>query len=462
MQASPAEHRSYRSQVPGARVLVDLPLALIDRIAAEAIDGLQLTGRGSEIGGLLLGRTRRDGSQTIVEIHDVEPVECEHAAGPSLMLSAADRRSLEGQLKRRKGGVVGFYRSNTRREFTGTMEDAALMSWYFPQRSNVFLIVQAGRDEPLRGAFLAWDGRVLGGKVEEFPFSRAALAGRSYEAADRVAAAPGWSAGLRGGWAAAAVIAIGLVAGATFERLKPGAPEVVSPATSRRVVGSTASQPTVSVPTEEPASLAQQPATAAVEAPTLAPALVDAPAEVEPQAPAAEPMKSADRRSTEFVPPPRLPVREPTTADPPAVDRPQPTTVPTLAFPMSAPPPAPPARSPEPAPESRIRVAVDAVSRTRAGKFVPPTAVREERPVVPATLARQISREVSIEVKVYVDRAGKVEYAELLSNAARDNRELASLAVFASRRWQFAPAQRDGKPMPGEAVLRFRFQPDAP
>jgi TonB family protein len=67
-----------------------------------------------------------------------------------------------------------------------------------------------------------------------------------------------------------------------------------------------------------------------------------------------------------------------------------------------------------------------------------------------------------VRVKVYVDRSGKVEYAELLSDGTGSNRELASLAVFAARRWQFAPANRAGKPVEAQAVLRFRFGPNTP
>ena len=61
---------------------------------------------------------------------------------------------------------------------------------------------------------------------------------------------------------------------------------------------------------------------------------------------------------------------------------------------------------------------------------------------------------------ISVDRAGKVEFAELLSNGSGPNRDVASLAVFASRHWEFSPAHLGNDSVPAEVVLRFRFGPD--
>jgi hypothetical protein len=89
--------------------------------------------------------------------------------------------------------------------------------------------------------------------------------------------------------------------------------------------------------------------------------------------------------------------------------------------------------------------------------FIPPTLLRKAATNVPAELRTRIKREVPVDVKVYVDRTGKVEYAELLSDGAHVDRDLASLAVFSSRRWQFTPARVGDETVPGEVVLRFRF-----
>jgi hypothetical protein len=91
--------------------------------------------------------------------------------------------------------------------------------------------------------------------------------------------------------------------------------------------------------------------------------------------------------------------------------------------------------------------------------FIAPAPIHQDKPAVPPELRRRVNGEVAIDVKVFVDRAGKVEYAELLSNGTGANRDLASLAVFSSRRWRFSPASRDGAAVPAEVVLRFRFGP---
>jgi hypothetical protein len=125
------------------------------------------------------------------------------------------------------------------------------------------------------------------------------------------------------------------------------------------------------------------------------------------------------------------------------------------------------------APDAFVRVTVDPVLPTRrwgrlgklglGGKgekrtvFFPPTPVHRPATDVPPELSRRIGRNVPVDVKVYVDREGKVAYAELLSDAAGLDRDLVTLAVFSSRRWQFAPAQSDGENVAAEVVLRYRF-----
>lgn len=510
MQASPVQQKSFLWNVPGKRVAVDLRLPIVDQIIGEAVEGMQSDGRGIEAGGLLLGRVRRDGGLTVVEINEAEPIYCEHVAGPSLMLSASDRQGLETRLKQRRGSVVGFYRTNTRREFAVTMEDVALMSWYFSRSTDVFLLAHTSREEPLRAAFVTWEGRSLGPKspADEFPFTSAELERQSHELIAPVRTPPPPSrrkAIPAGPWIAAAVIAVGLAAGAMFEGLRPTGSAPTPPILGERVAPPKTVPPTaeVAVRPEPPTAPALEPEPPAVEetpaeappappepkktivaerpAPVPPPQRV-APAPVavtKPPAPAPsrtvtpppvvtpQPARSADRHLQEFVPPPApRAVRAETRAmaDLPSVAPPVRTpAAPLLSVGAAPPPPAPAAAKEVVAPaaaESTVTVAVDAMSRVRAAKFVPPTAVRQARPQVPAELRQRITRDVLINVRVYVDRAGKVEFAELLSDGTGENRELAALAVFASRKWQFAPANRDGKPVPAQAVLRFRFAPD--
>ena len=66
-------------------------------------------------------------------------------------------------------------------------------------------------------------------------------------------------------------------------------------------------------------------------------------------------------------------------------------------------------------------------------------------------------RDVQINIKVYVNAAGKVEYAEVISKVAEADRDLASLAMFAARRWEFAPARSAGSAVAGEVILHYQF-----
>jgi outer membrane biosynthesis protein TonB len=111
------------------------------------------------------------------------------------------------------------------------------------------------------------------------------------------------------------------------------------------------------------------------------------------------------------------------------------------------------------------RVTVVPVSHSRMarvfGKLVgrpgvsPPSPLRDPAPVVPPDVRQRISGAVEIDVRVVVGATGAVEDAELLSKGK--DAALADLALFASRRSQFAPARAAGQDVSSEVVLRYRF-----
>ncbi|MBZ5585522.1 MAG: hypothetical protein LAQ30_25655 [Acidobacteriia bacterium] len=101
-----------------------------------------------------------------------------------------------------------------------------------------------------------------------------------------------------------------------------------------------------------------------------------------------------------------------------------------------------------------LSIAVEPVSHSRGGllsgagallgwrkgpDFTPPSPSRTLQPDIPAALRARTTRLVPVDVKLYVNPSGKVDYAELLSSGTGRNRELASLAVFSARRWEFVP-----------------------
>jgi hypothetical protein len=92
---------------------------------------------------------------------------------------------------------------------------------------------------------------------------------------------------------------------------------------------------------------------------------------------------------------------------------------------------------------------------SRRADFVPPSVLHEAPP--PNLPHRTIPRDVNINVKVYVNSSGKVDYSEVVSKVAESDRDLASLAVFAGRRWEFVPARSGGSAVAGEVILHYRF-----
>jgi len=86
--------------------------------------------------------------------------------------------------------------------------------------------------------------------------------------------------------------------------------------------------------------------------------------------------------------------------------------------------------------------------------FVPPRPIRRVQPSIPAPL-RGTDAPVAVDLKIRIDETGNVLRTELLSG---DPREFAARqALGAARKWQFAPAELDGKPVPSEMVLHFKF-----
>jgi hypothetical protein len=72
-------------------------------------------------------------------------------------------------------------------------------------------------------------------------------------------------------------------------------------------------------------------------------------------------------------------------------------------------------------------------------------------------LRRTIKSQVPLDVRVYINRSGKVDYAELLSDITEGNRALATLAVFDARHWEFRPARSGTRIVTAQAILHYRF-----
>src|SRR5580700_1375419 len=173
---------SYVWEDPGDSIMIQVSLDLIARLGVAAQQGLGAGPRGNEIGGILLGRTL-PGFGRAVLIEDFEPTPCEHLRGASYALSPKDRRVLGTRLARRPArDVVGYFRSHTRPGMYLDQDDFAVFSHYFPEASQVFLLVRPATQGPAMGGFFFWENGELDRRstYRQFPFDPARLADENH------------------------------------------------------------------------------------------------------------------------------------------------------------------------------------------------------------------------------------------------------------------------------------------
>jgi hypothetical protein len=96
----------------------------------------------------------------------------------------------------------------------------------------------------------------------------------------------------------------------------------------------------------------------------------------------------------------------------------------------------------------------------RAAGYVPPAPLRS--PPFPDPPRRNLAKHVGIDVKVHVNPSGKVDYAEVLSKLSPADRDLAALAIFSARKWEFIPARSGNDTVPGTVILHYQFGPRDP
>jgi protein TonB len=157
-------------------------LDVIDRMEREALEAFKaITRKGSEIGGILLGRTAQAGKR-IITIEEYESIECDYSRGPLYILADADRKRIEQAIGRLKGngtaaGIVGFFRSNTRRDIALDDDDLAVMKDYFADPANLCMLVKPFAMKPSTAAFFFWEnGQIKGDECRSpFAFKRSEL-----------------------------------------------------------------------------------------------------------------------------------------------------------------------------------------------------------------------------------------------------------------------------------------------
>jgi len=172
---------SFRWTAPDKPNSIYLSLDVVDRLEREVIESFKaVTKRGSEVGGVLLGRVAAGGGRTVF-IENYETVPCEYSRGPLYLLAEPDKDALRAVLERFKGpselDVVGYYRSNTRKDIIFDEEDIAIAEEYFPGLDPVFLLVKPFAMKPSTGAFFFKEESGIHGEASylTFPFKRQEL-----------------------------------------------------------------------------------------------------------------------------------------------------------------------------------------------------------------------------------------------------------------------------------------------
>jgi proteasome lid subunit RPN8/RPN11 len=134
---------------------------VLEEIRLAAVDAFfSLPRGGAEIGGILFGTNEGDE----VRILASRPMECEHARGPTFVLSDKDRDRLRTQLA--ESGldsglhglkVVGWYHSHTRSEIFLSELDLEIYREFFPEPWQVALVVRPAGLKPTRAGFFFRD-----------------------------------------------------------------------------------------------------------------------------------------------------------------------------------------------------------------------------------------------------------------------------------------------------------------
>ncbi|HEY3939251.1 MAG TPA: hypothetical protein VGL97_17600 [Bryobacteraceae bacterium] len=151
---------------PGALATVTYSLPLFHEIDFVVNEGYRKIPHGGvETGGLLFGSVDEKGPR----IEAFRNIECEHASGPSFLLSEGDLERLAAQLAAAPADpelqglkAIGWFLAHTRSPLLLTDRELAVFGRFFPEENRVTVLVKPERFQPTRFGFLvrASDGSV--------------------------------------------------------------------------------------------------------------------------------------------------------------------------------------------------------------------------------------------------------------------------------------------------------------
>ena len=183
----------YVWQPGGSPFTINLDLSVVDKLHTDIMRGFgAVRRRGTEVGGILLGRIDVTGAQVAVTIEEYVPVVCEYAHGPSYILSGEDIQRFRKALAEHDPSTgkrlytVGFYRSHTREGLKPDEHDIKFFHEYFPDPLHVALLVQPfATRAPVAGFFIQEKGGLKSdSSYLEFPFRRRELGGGDHDTED--------------------------------------------------------------------------------------------------------------------------------------------------------------------------------------------------------------------------------------------------------------------------------------
>ena len=142
---------------PACALTVVYPLALFYEIEFVASEGYRRISHGGiEHGGVLYGRVQGD----TIRIEAFRAIECEHAFGPSFVLSASDIEKLRAQFRHAPAdpelaglAVLGWFISHSRSGLVVTDREWEWFDSLFPEPWQALLLIKPEKFKPTRFAF---------------------------------------------------------------------------------------------------------------------------------------------------------------------------------------------------------------------------------------------------------------------------------------------------------------------
>ena len=92
-------------------------------------------------------------------------------------------------------------------------------------------------------------------------------------------------------------------------------------------------------------------------------------------------------------------------------------------------------------------------------RLEPPVPTKKVRFVVPEVMRKVLRNEVTVQLNLSIDEAGRVQTVVPLQTRTALESELAKLAAMVARDWRFKPGTEDGKPVASSYSLVFRVRP---